>query len=263
MNKTIVEVDMLHPRWDLGKIRKIYRGSFPPEERVPWSRLMREFESNRFKTDARCRISSIMLGIIDESIPDKLAGFSMLYFHQNTNFWFMAYFAIDPPSRGRGLGSRFMREVKDFCTDFSNANAGGAPAGIFYEIEKHDWKKHDVHRKKDILARYRFYSRLGQLKVDVPYVQPALAPWHPRVPMYLMFFPFEDYHDLSRAQLDSIYDTIYRCLYRKKERKLRILYKLVGKKTWPGRINLLPLDECVPFSAAGPQGSRASRSGRF
>jgi hypothetical protein len=171
----------------------------------------------------------------------------MLEYEKSDNFCFMGFIAIDPEHRGKGIGSYFMSAIKDFFIDLAARFNAKKPIGFFYEINEYDLSRYDDAVRKDIFARYRFYSRLNQKKLDVPYFQPALLPWYPDVPMYLMVSQFEPFDFLSINAVNGIYKSIYSGIYRMSAKKLEKSLKRLNQENWPEKIRLLSLDSVVPL----------------
>jgi GNAT superfamily N-acetyltransferase len=90
----------------------------------------------------------------------------------------IAYLAVSPDHRGRGIGSRLLAE---------------AAAGWYHELdvalalgEVHDPRHYAAIEGPGALARLRLYGRLGARLLDMPFVQPALSPERRRVPQMLL-----------------------------------------------------------------------------
>ena len=77
----------------------------------------------------------------------------------------LTYLAALPASRGSGVGSALLRQVRDRAT--------GRAALLLAEVERPD--RHDGSPEHgDPTARLRFYERAGARVLDLPYVQPPI-----------------------------------------------------------------------------------------
>jgi GNAT superfamily N-acetyltransferase len=90
----------------------------------------------------------------------------------------LAYLAVRPDLRGRGIGTQLMEHVEPRWyarTDIDLAVA-----------EVHDPRPWANAAGEDPLARLRLYERMGARVLAVPFVQPALGPGRARVPGFLL-----------------------------------------------------------------------------
>lgn len=86
----------------------------------------------------------------------------------------LTYLAVDPRTRGTGLGARLVSEILP--------RWAGASPGALVVAEVDDprhWPADET--QGDPVARLRFYGRHGARLVPLPYVQPSLGPGTPRV----------------------------------------------------------------------------------
>ena len=234
---------------ELKQIKNIYLSSFPREERTPWFRLIKDLSKcglNHFPTlDYYC----LMVGIRDADKKMPVLGFAVLEYVKSANLCFMGYIAINPAYRSRGIGSYLMNAIKDYFTDLSSRFNAEKPIGFFYEIKNYDLPRYDQKARGEIFSRYRFYNRLNQKKLDIPYFQPALLPWYPDVPMYLMVSPFEEFDSLANSDVSRIINGIYAGIYQMSAKKLEKSLKRLNKDKWPQKISLLSLDAIVTLNA--------------
>lgn len=86
----------------------------------------------------------------------------------------LTYLALDPASRGLGLGARLVREVLPRWV------ASSPGALVVAEVDDPRVWAADA-TQGDPVARLRFYGRHGARLVPLPYVQPSLSPGAPRV----------------------------------------------------------------------------------
>ncbi|AEE47227.1 GNAT family N-acetyltransferase [Cellulomonas fimi] len=86
----------------------------------------------------------------------------------------LTYLAVDPSTRGLGLGARLVGEV---LPRWAAASPG---ALVLAEVDDPRAWPADA-TQGDPVARLRFYGRHGARLVPLPYVQPSLSPGAPRV----------------------------------------------------------------------------------
>ncbi len=155
-------------------IKSLYVGAFPVEERRPWD----DFERRALDADPFFKVEVAE----DEG---RVVGFISTW--RLPMALYVEHFAVDPASRGRGVGGEIIDQVV--------ASAYGA---ALLEVELPDTE--DARRRID------FYRRHGFGTIDsVEYVQPPYSRNLPEVPMLLM----------STRQLDDI------------EAAIRILHQIV------------------------------------
>ena len=242
---TTFEIDPEKHKSELKSIKKLYKNSFPPEEREPWYLLKRELKIAGTSKLPYNKKFVIMLGIKNVEDPSKVLGFANIVYIISSNFCFGSYLAIEPEDMNKGLGSKFVNEVKEYFIELAKKFDAEKPIGFFYEIDKHDLSRYNNKDREQIFARYRFYNRLNQKKIDVPYFQPALRSWLPKVPMHLMFGPFEEKKYFSKEEILRIYTNIYAVLYHKSEKSLKRLFRRLNVVDLPNRIDLISLDSIV------------------
>ena len=239
------EIDPKKHKSELKSIKKLYKNSFPPEEREPWYLLKRGLKIAGTSKIPYNKTYTTMLGIKNVEDPSKVLGFAIIVYIIPSNFCFGNYIAIEPEYRNKGLGSAFVNEIKKYFMELANKFDAEKPIGFFYEIDKHDLSRYGIKDREQIFARYRFYNRLNQKKIDVPYFQPALRSWLPKVPMYLMFGPIEERKYFSKEEILRIYTNIYSVIYHKSEKSLKKLFRRLNVVDLPNRIDLISLDSIV------------------
>ena len=90
----------------------------------------------------------------------------------------LAYLAVRPNVRSRGIGTRLMEHVAPRWYT--------RPDVLLAVAEVHDPRPWANVDGEDPLARLRLYERMGARVLGVPFVQPALGPGRARVPGFLL-----------------------------------------------------------------------------
>jgi GNAT superfamily N-acetyltransferase len=90
----------------------------------------------------------------------------------------LAYLAVRPDLRGRGIGTMLMEHVAPRWYAHPSVRVALA--------EVHDPRRWSGVVGEDPLSRLRLYERLGARVLGVPFVQPALGPESARVPGFLL-----------------------------------------------------------------------------
>ena len=129
--RPITKKDYRYMKW-------IYMGAFPPEERAPFRYVRRRAEQG--KAD--------FLGVY---VRERLCGFAYLVSYKEIVYFF--YFAVDPRVRGRGIGTKVLRELL-------RRYAGKR---FFLALEPLDPKAENYEER---VRRHRLYRSVGL--VDLP-----------------------------------------------------------------------------------------------
>ena len=118
----------------------------------------------------------------------ELLGFCALW--ELEQCLFLEHLAVAPGQRNRGLGARFLRELREQY---------GMPLCLEVELPESD------------LARRRigFYERNGFVLNHYPYQMPALAPGQSPVPLLLMTSPYP----LSPEEFPRVKEALYKIVY--------------------------------------------------
>ena len=116
------------------QIRLIYESAFPPDERMPFERVLKKCE------DGSMRLLSV------ESESGEFLGFANITLCYDALV--LNYFAIEPDMQGRGFGTEVIAELKKRYPDRS----------IVIDIED-DLVEAD--NKEQRIRRRAFYERLG------------------------------------------------------------------------------------------------------
>lgn len=155
-------------------VAKLYEQSFPPEERrlLPAQQLLLDRGALQLSTIEKDRI---------------FAGF--IFYWQLTDFIFVEHFAVDPGSRGSGIGGSVMQLLeKEFPQ-------------LVLEVEPPD--------TPDAVRRIRFYEKLGFTAYPYTYLQPPYLAGGEPLSMWLMqkgMSPEE--HTFSKIKTE-IYREVY------------------------------------------------------
>jgi GNAT superfamily N-acetyltransferase len=105
----------------------------------------------------------------------------------------LAYLAVRPELRGRGIGTMLVEHVAPRWYAHPDVRLAVA--------EVHDPRPWANVADEDPLARLRLYERMGARVLGVPFVQPALAPGRARVPGFLLLAFFV--HPEAELQRDG------------------------------------------------------------
>lgn len=105
-------------------------------------------------------------------------------------FRFVEHIAVDPDTRGGGIGGRMM-----------TAFLAVSPKPVVLEVEPPET---ELQRR-----RVGFYERFGFLLNDYAYLQPPLQAGQPDFPLKLMSYP----RLLTDAEFDTCRETLYKHVY--------------------------------------------------
>ncbi|MBW8333083.1 MAG: GNAT family N-acetyltransferase [Prolixibacteraceae bacterium] len=160
-------------------LKQIYIGSFPPDERRDWQKMKELLQH-----------SSFILNQVFEN--EELVG---LISHWNLpNFLFIEHFAILQSKRGKGIGSRALKQV--IAENLKT---------IIIEVEE--------PISDDARRRIAFYESAGFSVCEGIYHQPPYSPDKNKVKMLLMSFP----EKILPPEFDEIKTRIYREVYQQKD----------------------------------------------
>lgn len=159
----------------------IYRVSFPPDERRPWTR---EEDLRRFMASH----PQMHLRLLTEG-DDTLA--LMIYWHLDDNLLYVEHLATRPDTRGKGLGAHLLRSL-----------LSQPSCSLILEVEP----------PSDTMScrRVGFYTRMGLiLHTDVDYTQPPYGADSSPVPLKIMSTPDIDSATLSERILPALKAAVY------------------------------------------------------
>jgi GNAT superfamily N-acetyltransferase len=143
-----------------GMLEQVYRGvllpAFPPEE-------IENEESVAETLDAG--LGSLLVAVDDKGKP---AGAAFGRWSEASRVQLLTYLAVDPATRGHGLGGRLLREAMDMW------RARYDPCLILAEVESPDAPAvHEAYG--DPRRRLAFYESAGAKILDLPYFQPGIG----------------------------------------------------------------------------------------
>jgi len=241
----IEEINPKNKKNIINQVKKLYFDSFPPEEILPWSDILDALERYDITKLQDTSLLYILLGIYKKMDTSKLLGFIHIIYPIKENFAFFHYLAIAPQDRNLGIGSILWKEAKDYLQNLSLKLKLNSLIGVFYEIERIDLPQYDHQQKSEIIKRYKFYQRLNQKIVDLPYYFPPLQSEGNELPLLLMFYPFKEIGKLSKDLMTNVYTFIYRRVYGLKKRKFNKIKKKLEYNKWPEIITLKTLDTVI------------------
>jgi GNAT superfamily N-acetyltransferase len=171
---------------------KIYKGSFPKNERVDRKILIRNLAKNP---------SHMIIRLVENS---NTVGLAILNLFENVSISFLGYLAIDPEKRGQSLGSELFN-CAAFETKRRLTEKGVEFKGMVWEVEIPDLA--DNPKDKIIReSRISFYNKLGATLLTDDYVMSSVSSEHEDLKMYLMILGVEESlsHQTQSERLDFI-----------------------------------------------------------
>ena len=179
---------------DLAQVRLIYETNFTPVEQTPFSLL-----ADWLKSD------TLMLLVARARGDQRILGMAMLLPLQDTPSTHLMYLAVDRERHDQGIGGAFFRQMIDFLSEHTDANA------LFWELypARPDQPDHIDNR------RIRFYKRLGASVVTeaLHYVAPNYLEGGV-IPCWLMWVPLRDRRDnLDRTEVAAWVSGLYALAY--------------------------------------------------
>lgn len=144
--------DPTHPYVET--VRQLLENSFPVQERRPFPDFLNLLEAGAFSLYAW-------------EEEGRLTAFSVLW--NLEDFQFLEYLAVHPDTRGKGYGTRVM---KDLVTSFRTP--------LLFEVEP---PANEISRKRVV-----FYERLGFVLNNYSYFQPPYRPEGTPFPLQIMSY---------------------------------------------------------------------------
>ena len=156
-------------------LQQIYIGSFPYEERREWNEMKELLHHPHFTLNE----------IMDDQ---ELIGLISIW--NLSDFIFMEHFAIAESFRGKGIGSKVVKQILE-----------AKPTRIILEVDK--------PTNESTRRRITFYDRLGFSVCESNYWQPPYAADKSKIKMLLMSFPDK----IMPGEFIEIKTQIYRHVY--------------------------------------------------
>jgi GNAT superfamily N-acetyltransferase len=163
---------------DLRNLWALMNLTFPDPNSVLGLDRMQEFLAANRPRGAR---RFCVLVATDPARAGAVVGGSVFSYVARSNCGFSEYILVDRLSRGTGLG-RLLFDARKVVLD-SEAHAHGFDGcrGLFIEVDNPervpaDFAAIERETSLDAWERLRLFDHLGFRRVDVPYVQPPLAP---------------------------------------------------------------------------------------
>jgi hypothetical protein len=120
---------------------------------------------------------------------EQVLGLSSWSYFCKPRLGFLYYLAVDPATRGQGLGAWLLQKTLEHLPADAAACAGAPPRGLIWEVERP--ADADAPEEQDLRQRrINFYKRSGSLLLpQLDFLAPPLAPGLPEVPYHVMFLP--------------------------------------------------------------------------
>jgi GNAT superfamily N-acetyltransferase len=142
----------------------------------------------------------------------SLVGGTIFSYVVKSNCGFSEYIVVDLACRGLGLGRELFNARKATLDAHAVRHRHDQCHGLFIEVDNPertppDFAETERERALDAYQRLRMFDHFGFRRVDVPYVQPPLAPAKQAVEyLDLLFAPWA--FDRQRIPSDWILDTV-------------------------------------------------------
>jgi GNAT superfamily N-acetyltransferase len=151
----------------------------------------------------------------DSTQAGAVIGGSVFSYVVRSNCGFSGYLVADRAVRGRGIGRQLVDARKKVLDSEARRHGHDACQGVFIEVDNPDrepahFAAAERETALDGWERLRLFDHLGFRRVDVPYLQPSLAPdKHPIDYMDLLFAPWQP-EALANARIPTgwILDTL-------------------------------------------------------
>ena len=168
------------------QVEKTYESSFPPSQRVEFSKL----------------VSSIASGERSAFVAqdaDRVIGFAVTMPLARARIFFLEYIAVSAESRSSGAGSVLLKHIADTLLSLESAE------GLLLEVEPPEGPESDPSRR-----RVRFYLRNGASLIHdvLSFCMPDLS-GSGSVPMRLMWLPLIPGKTIGNSSLRECVISIY------------------------------------------------------
>ncbi len=144
--------------------------------------------------------------------PDVLGGIVFEYYRKSST-GLLSYLVVAPAERRQGVGRGLVERAREILEEAARTEGRGLRA-VFAETEKPE-SSEDAAVRAATLARLEALRALGGKWIDVPYVQPPLAPGQPPAEnLLLLAFPTGSADALSADRatvlgfLEELYDAL-------------------------------------------------------
>jgi GNAT superfamily N-acetyltransferase len=150
-----------------------------------------------------------------DQASDMVVGGSVFSYVRSTNCGFSEYIVTDRTARGMGLGRRLFDRRKAILDSAAHEQGHPACEGLFIEADNPERTPPDLIEAErqtalDARERLRLFHHLGFRKVQLPYIQPPLAPDKAPIDyLDLLFAPWpSDNAALDRIPAAWVFDTV-------------------------------------------------------
>lgn len=152
----------------------------------------------------------LLVAVDDHAQPPRLLGGIAFEYYRDSGCGLLTYLVTDPEQRRRGLARRLVHQAIGLLQDDARAQ-GTELRGVFAEAED----PAQVNSDGNAMApreRLQALARLGARRIDIPYVQPALAGGAGRC-RHLLLLAFHPQADgIEGAALRDFLHEFYRAL---------------------------------------------------
>jgi len=175
------------------------------EDPSEWAGRLRETE-----VQAPHPVSQIMVVVKNGGAPEVLGG-AVFEYYQESRCALISYLAVDHAARGKGIG-RLMVNAAIAKLEAEAKARGETLRGVFAETANPE-EVGPEHDSMPALDRVRALAALGAMRVDVPYVQPALTPGgRPAYHLMLLSFGEPGRSYIDRLVVTEFLHELYRAL---------------------------------------------------
>lgn len=197
--RTVVRPCLQLGREEAIAVINIYHEAFPVAQRVEDSALLRLVPRGSHEPGG-------WVFHLAERMPETV-GFATGLHVSPLGLAYIAYLAVAPTWRGRGVGTALFRSLLDAWKQARPR----PPHWLFLEVERPELARDEVEREQQ-MRRMRFYERLGCRFIHADFQAPPLGPGLPVVPYWILMLPIQD-ADLGPAAIRTALADLYREVY--------------------------------------------------